>query len=112
MSSLRLTLARSNIGAVAVAVLLVWSLDTAFRALWIPVSNLLEFAARGIAIFDIPYFSGIFKGALELAVFGNYAVSAVIDFVAAYLVARWIYGTGPLRCLVASGAQLTRRTDV
>ena len=53
--SLRRVLADSHVAAVAIAVLLLWSLDAAFSALWPPVSRALEFVFTGIAILDIPY---------------------------------------------------------
>ena len=55
--SLRQVLADSHIAAATIAVLLLWSIDGAFRALWIPVSRAVEFLFTAVAIFDIPYFS-------------------------------------------------------
>ena len=54
--SLRQILDDSHIAAVTIAVLL-WSLDGAFQALWIPVSRAVGFLFTAVAILDIPYFS-------------------------------------------------------
>ena len=55
--SLRQILDDSHIAAVTIAVLLLWSLDGAFQALWIPVSRAVGFLLTAVAILDIPYFS-------------------------------------------------------
>lgn len=57
MSSLCKVMAKSHVAAVAVAVLLLWSMDLAFRALWEPLSRIAEFLFTAIAILDIPYIS-------------------------------------------------------
>ena len=99
--SLRQILDDSHIAAVTIAVLLMWFLDGAFRALWIPVSRAIGFLFTAVAIFDIPYFSPTFTLAdrLTLATASAYLYGAVVSFSAAWLLSRWIYGTGPIRIL-------------
>lgn len=111
-NSLRRMIAESHIAAVAIAFLLIWSLHSAFQALWIPLSNLLEVLGTAVAILGIPYSTDLFRGTYDVIVFGTYAASALIDLAAAYVIARVIYGTGPMRCLVATGNKIVRRANV
>jgi hypothetical protein len=98
---LRQTLADSHVAAVTIAVLMLCSLDGAFRALWEPVSRVLGFLFTAVAILDIPYFSRSLTLADRsmLIMASTYAYSAVASFLAACLVSRWVYGVGPIRVL-------------
>ncbi len=98
---LRQVLADSHIAAVAIAVLLLGSLDGAFDALWEFVSRAVGFLGTAVAIFDIPYFSPTLTLADRslLAIAFAYSYSAVMSFSAAWLLSRWVYGVGPVRSL-------------
>lgn len=111
--SLRDALAESHTAAVAIAVLLVWSLDGAFRALWDPAFRAVSFLFTAIAIFDIPYFSPTLTIAdwFTLTTTLFYLYSAIISFSAAWLLSRWVYGVGPLRSLMSYRSKLTGRHD-
>lgn len=97
--SLRETLADSHVAAVAIAVLLVWSLDSGFRALWDPFYRLADFLFTAFAIFGIPYFSFSYSDLLSFVTTFSYLFFSLVSLAAAYLVSRWVYGVGPLRIL-------------
>lgn len=97
--SLRQTLADSHIAAVTIALLLLWSLDSLFRALWEPFSRAISVLFTAVAIFDIPYYSRTTADRLNLIVVGVYLYSAFIGFLAAWALSHWAYDTGPLRSL-------------
>jgi hypothetical protein len=110
--SLRQVLADSHVAAVTVAVLLLWSLDGAFRAVWIPVSRAVEFLFTALAIFDIPYFPRTLTAADRLTLMSAFyfLYSAIASLSAAWFLSRWVYGVGPIRSLVMCCSKLTRRT--
>lgn len=112
--SLREILADSHISAVAIAVLILWSLDWAFRALWGPLSRVIGFLATAVAILGIPYFSTTLYATdrLILITTFSYLLSAVIGLASAWLLSRWVYGMGPLRSLSRYRARLTRGNHV
>lgn len=112
--SLRQVLSESHIAAVTIAVLLLWSLDGAFRALWGPVSHALGFLVTAIAIFDIPYISPGVKLAdrFTLITASAYLYGAIVSFSAAWLLSRWVYGQGPVRSLTRYGKSFNRRKHV
>jgi hypothetical protein len=99
--SLRQVLADSHVAAVTIAVLLLWSLDAAFRALWLPVSHVLGFLFTAVAILDIPYFSPTLTvtDRVMLVTASAYLYGAVVSFSAAWVLSRWVYGIGPFRSL-------------
>jgi len=96
--SLRQVLADSHIAAVAIAVLLLWSLDGAFRGLWGPVYGVVEYLFTAIAILDIPYFSSALAR-FALVETCSYLYMAVVTFSASWLLSRWVFGVGPIRSL-------------
>lgn len=89
---LRESLASSNVAAVAIAALMLSSFDAGFRALWELIFPILEFLGTAILIRDIPYFSG---GSFVTAMF--YVWASLICMAGAWLLSKWIYGTGPLQ---------------
>jgi hypothetical protein len=99
--SLRQILADSHVAAATIAVLLLWSLDAAFLALWEPVSRVLGFLFTAVAILDVPYYSPSVTtlDRLMLITMSAYSYSAAASFLAAWLLSRWVYGVGPLRSL-------------
>lgn len=109
--SLRQTLADSHIAAVTIALLLLWSLDNLFHALWEPFSRAIGFLFTAVAIFDVPYFSPILTTAdrLNLIVVAGYLYSAFVSFLAACVLSHWVYDTGPLRSLTGYGKTSGRK---
>ena len=112
--SLREILAESHVAAVAIAVLLYWSLYWGFIALWSPLTRAANFLFTAIAIRDIPYFSPTFTIAdrYELSTTIAFLFNAFVCLAAAWLLSRWVDGTGPLRSLSKSGKRLARRNHV
>lgn len=109
--SLRGILADSHISAVAIAVLLFWSLDSLFWALWGPLSRAVGFLFTAVAILDIPYFSRTFTTVDHFMLFVTFShlFNSFVGLASACLLSRWVYGVGPLRCLNKYGTRLTRR---
>jgi hypothetical protein len=112
--SLREILANSHIPAVAIAVLLLWSLNWGFQALWSPLLRVGDFLFIAVAILKIPYFSPTLTGAdlFMLTTTLLFLFNALISFAAAWLLARWVYGVGPLRSLSKYRTRLARRNHV
>lgn len=110
--TLREILAESHISAVAIAVLLLWSIISAFRALLGPSLRVAEYLFTAAAIRDIP-FAGPFNFADRVMLFVRieYLFNAFATFSAAWLLSRWAYGEGPLRCLSRYRARVSRRSD-
>ena len=109
---LRTTLAESHISAITIVVLLLWSLGSAFQALWAPFFRVAEYLFTAVAIRDIP-FAGPFTFADRVMLFVRiqYVFSALVSFAAAWLLARWVYGEGPLRSLSRYRIRISRRSD-
>ena len=112
--SLRQVLADSHVSAVAIVLLLLWSLDAAFRGLWEPAYRVGAFLLNAIAIWDIPYHSPTLTAADRLMWIGTFYFfySAIGSFLAAWLLSRWVYGMGPLRSLAACRRNLIGRKHV
>ena len=113
-SSLRTILADSHVSAVAIAVLLFWSLDSAFWALWGPVSGAVGFLFAAVAILDIPYFSRTLTIADRFALFSTFSslFNSLVYLTAAGFLSRWVYGMGPLRSLSKYRTKLARSNHV
>jgi hypothetical protein len=109
--SLKEVLADSHIAAVAIAVLLLWSLDGIFRALWSPVYRVLGFLFTAVAILDVPFISPTLTGEDRLMLITTflYFCAAIISFSGAWLLSRWVYGVGPLRSLVRYRSRIGRK---
>jgi len=109
--SLRQVLADSHVATVSIALLLLWSLDAAFRGLWDPACRVGAFLLTAIAIRDIPYLSpgGTAVDRFMLISTFYFLYSAIVCLSAAWLLSRWVYGTGPLRSLIACRSKLTGR---
>jgi len=110
--SLRTVLADSHIAAVAVAVLLVWSLDQGFRALAGPFFRVTDFIVNAVAILGIPYFSWTFDERVGLGIALAYVFSAIVNLAGAWLLSRWVYGTGPLQALSKYRSRLPQGKNV
>jgi hypothetical protein len=112
--SLHEILASSHIPAVAIAVLLLWSLDWGFQALWSPLLRAAGFVFTAVAILDIPYFSSTFtlSDRSMLTTTLSFLFNALISLAAAWLLSRWVYGMGPLRSLNKYRTRLAGRNHV
>src|SRR5215469_7277075 len=91
--TLREILAESHISAITIAVLLLWSLNSAARVLPGPSYGIAEYLITAVAIGGIP-FAGPFTFADRVMLFVQIesSFSAVVSFTAAWLLARWAYG--------------------
>lgn len=112
---LRTTLAESHISAITIAVLLLWSLSSLwsiFLVLVRPSFRIAEYLVTAVAIRGIP--SGgpfIFGDKATLLVGAQYLFNALVRFAAAWMLAWWVYGDGPLRSLSRYRARVSRRSD-
>jgi len=109
--SLREILNNFHIAAIAIATLLLWSLQWTVQALWKPFVEVGDFLVTAVAILGIPYASPR-PNRLDLTVTLSYLFKAIISVVAARLLSRWAYGVGPVRGLSKYGAGLARRDHV
>ena len=108
--SLREVLADSHVAAVAIVVLLLWSMDSAFRALREPLYSALGYLFTAVAILDIPYTSMVwFKSPSPWIMAFFYLFSSINCLIAAWLLSRWVYGVGPLRSLSKYRGKIRRR---
>ena len=118
-ASLRKVLIDSHVAAVAIAVLIFFSLDSvasvarAVFGLWGPFLEVVSFLATAVAIRGIPsspvtrYYVTDY---LLPATLPNLFL-ALVYLAAAWLLSRWVYGTGPLRSLSTYRDKLSRKTD-
>ena len=109
--ALRQVLADSYIAAVAIVVLLVWSLDSGVRTIGPPILSLVRFFVNVVAIRNIPYGTATFSldyWLTQIPAF-NHLVDAVIRLSAAWVLSRWVYKVGPLRSLTECRVKLARR---
>jgi hypothetical protein len=111
--SLRKILADSHIPAVAITVLLLWSLNSGLKALLRPFLRAVDFLSTAVAIRGVPY---AYPNSIQdrVMVTGTllYLFDAIVSLFAAWLLARWVYGMGPLRCLNQYRMRLARRNHV
>jgi hypothetical protein len=99
--TLRMVLADSHISAVAIAVLLLRSLEWAFRALVGPLLRVAGALFYAVAILEIPDFSLTLdrRDRLILITTFSYFFGALSSVAAAWLISRGVYGVGPLHVL-------------
>ena len=118
--SLRKTLSDSHIAAVAIAVLIVWSIDWASKVLFSLL--VLGFVFSGSVVMNglmwwhdgiIPVGSRdmFFDRSLSIMTL-EYLFWTVITYGAAWIVSRCVYVVGPLRTLSTYGAKAARRDYV
>jgi uncharacterized ion transporter superfamily protein YfcC len=88
-------LAESHVSAVAIAVLLVWTFDWAVRGLWTLIVPASDFVMTAITIHGIPYEHP--RVIWTFTVF--YFLGSFLSFAAAWLLSRWVYGSGPFHSL-------------
>jgi hypothetical protein len=99
--TIREILADTHVPAIAVALLLVWSLEEGIVALRDPVFYAAGYLFTAIGILGIPYSSPGFSRWERIITDSTleYFYYAIIELIAAWLLSRWAYGTGPFRCL-------------
>lgn len=110
-NSFRKALVDSHIPAVAIAVLIVWSLDSAVRVLsglWVPVT---DYFATVIATLSFPLSPYSFSDRISLDLTLFYLFEAVAAVAAAWLLSRWAFGLGTLRTLSEYRTRLQLRRD-
>ena len=112
--TLREVLADSHIAAVAIAVLLIWSLDAGVRAIGPQLLSAFGFLVTVVAIRGIPYGFGTFSLGywLRLIPTIDHFVDAVIRFCAAWALSRWVYKLAICRSLSECRVKLARRNHV
>lgn len=98
---LRETLVESKVAAVSIALLMLWSIDATFEAAWPFISRAGMFVFIAAAIQDIPYHSWQLNAwdRLLMVEASSYLGPAVGCALAAMLVSRCIYGSGPFRAM-------------
>ena len=107
---LRETLANSHVAAVSIAILIFWCITSLFEAVWPWLARVGQFLLEAVAILDVPYFSTTFDAydRSQLVVAGVYLYSAGFCLLAAWLLARWVYGKRPLQVLITYYGKLPR----
>ena len=110
--SLRQLLADSHVAAVAIAVLLFWSVQWGVQALWVPLFRAIDFLMTAIVTREIPYFSVSLADCLIRLNTFFYLFYALISFAIAWVLSRWVYRNGPLRSLSTYRIRLKRSNHV
>jgi hypothetical protein len=108
VKTLRTTLADSHVAAIAIAVLLFGSLESACWALWVPLPAAVSFLLDVATIRNVPYSATAFDR-VSVLVATSWLFYSLAYFAAAELLSRWVYGMGPLRSLSRYRTRLVRR---
>jgi hypothetical protein len=109
----RQALADSHVSAVAIALLLVWSLSWAVQAFEWPFLRLVHFLATAVAVVDVPHIPGldvIDRYMLLYACF--FFFNAATTVAAAWILSRWVYGEGPVSTVSRYRGRLAGKTHV
>ena len=111
--TMRSALAQSHVAALAIAVLLISSVESLCQALWPLFSRILEFIFTAVAILNIPYIDSslIVRYSATFAVTIAEVLYSLAGFTAAITVSRWVYGMGPFRSLIMVWANNLRRNN-
>jgi hypothetical protein len=112
-TSFRQILTDSHVSAVAIVVLLLWSLNYLLDAVWDPTLQAVSYLATAVAILGLPtppLFTFARRTMLITSI--SYVIYALISFAAAWFLARWVYGAGPLSSLKSYRERLARRSHV
>ena len=99
--SFQTALIDSHVAAATIAVLLLWSLESVFQALWHWVAYVAKWIFLAVAVLDIPSFSAGRLERLELIISARRFYSALAGFAAARLLSHFLYGVGPLSNLAS-----------
>ena len=91
----------SKVPAVSIGLLTCWSIYAAFEALWTPFFRVLNFLVEAVAIMDIPYFAKPIDlvDRFLLVQSLSYVFATVASYTGAWLLARLVYGDGPIGIL-------------
>ncbi len=110
-SSLRVILIESHVAAVAIAVLLFGAFVCWFEGLSGPFERVATYSFTAIAILDIPYSShGVTtQDRFMLETTALLFLATLANLGAAWLLARWVYGVGPINALTKHRSDLRRR---
>lgn len=94
-------LASSHVSAIAVAVLLFWSIDYALWALWRPLSRAVGFLFTTVVILDVPFFERTLTitDRITLLLSSIDLFECLVCVGTAWLLSQWVYGEGPIRTL-------------
>jgi hypothetical protein len=114
-ASLRKVLIDSHVAAVTIAVLIFnsfYSIVKAVSALWRPAFTAVMFLITAVTIRGIPSIYRILDPLNRLNLLAAHfrILIAFAILAAAWLLSRWIYGTGPLRALSNYRNKLSRKT--
>jgi hypothetical protein len=114
MKALRQMLLDSHVSAVAIAVLLIWSVSYVLEGFWQPVFSTISFTMTAIAIRGLPFVPPRFSFAQREMIFVtcDELFNAAVSILAAIILSRWVYGMGPLRSLKMCHERLVRRDNV
>lgn len=107
--SFRRSLAASHTAAVAIAVLLLWSVVSLFSALSSPAVSLASYLVYAFVTLDFRFYS---SNRFMLPTATLFLAIACIEILAAWLLSRWVYGEGPLRALRYAWSNVLRRENV
>jgi hypothetical protein len=108
--ALREIVGSSYIAAVAIAVLLLWTIESVARAVGPLLVFVVDFFSRALAIRGIPTYS---EGYWLILVFTlGYFLNAVFSLIAAWILSRWVYKASPFSSLSQCRARFERRNHV
>jgi hypothetical protein len=113
--TLREVLANSHIAAVAIVVLLVWSVSSGVPAVGRPLLAVVSYFGQMVAIhynpsvYDVGDLS-VFYWFSQISTITDF-LEAVILFTAAWALSRWAYKMGMCRSLIECRARLARRNN-
>jgi hypothetical protein len=102
MQDIRRLLSDSHIAAVTIAVLLLWSMNDAFYALWTPTARVSAYLFQAVATMDFTTDSSKATNMTQNAMLISAGFSmyvAGVTLIAAIVLSQWVYGTGPFHAL-------------
>jgi hypothetical protein len=104
-------LAASHISAIAIAVLIFFSVELFVRACFEVLPRVVDFVVAAIAVGGMPYISprSSLSDQLSLTPALYYLFLAIASFVCSWLLSRWVYSVGPFVSLRRYGLFLARR---
>ncbi len=103
-SSLRKVLAESYVAPIAIAILMARAIVGAVEGLALPAAygilSAVKFVMNAVTEREMPYIHGLDIAGLVIVTKNIDSLEAAVACaIAAWLVARLVYGTGPIRCL-------------
>lgn len=99
---LRQLLFDSHAAAATIAVLLLWSINDAFNALWTPTIRASVYLFQAVVTMNFTTDSSKAANMNQHAIFisaGFFLYAAGAAFVGAIVLSQWVYGTGPFHAL-------------